>query len=145
LLAWGEKASLLQFLYPATVLISGGLLYIARPVLYISFMWWIWFLTPFVRRIVDYQLGSFTSVSLVMLTPYLLAAFTLFTFLRYGAYLRQRRYFPFALAMLGILYGYVIGIVRSGILGPTFDLLEWLLPVLIGFHVLVYWREYPAF
>lgn len=144
LLAWGQQVHILLYLYPVAVLAAGGFFYTTRPSLYVSFALWIWFLTPFVRRVLDYQMGVHSSVSLVMLTPYLLSAYSFFTFLRYGKYLRLRSFFPFTLAMLGVLYGYVIGIIKSGFFSPTFDLLEWMLPILFGFHLAVYWREYPA-
>lgn len=144
LLAWGQQVRILLYLYPVAVLAAGGFFYTTRPALFVSFTWWIWFLTPFVRRVLDYQLGVHSTVSLVMLTPYLLTTYTFFTFLRYGKYLRLRSFFPFTLAMLGVLYGYVVGVIKSGFFSPTFDLLEWFLPILFGFHLAVYWREYPA-
>src|SRR5918912_703929 len=47
--------SLMQTLYPSAALVVGLLLYWRYPALYLGFTWWLWFLTPEVRRVVDYQ------------------------------------------------------------------------------------------
>lgn len=144
LLYWSRNAAFLNLAYPAAGLVIAGMLYVARPALYIGFVWWIWFITPFVRRLIDYQTG-YNSLSPVMLTPLLVTCFAFFTVLRYGKLLRDRAYAPFALALLGVLYGYVVGVVRAGVASATFDLVTWLAPVCFGFHIIVCWREYPAY
>ena len=75
LLYWTQHADLLNFLFPFLGIVVGGLLYATRPAVYIGFTFWIWFLTPFIRRVVDYQVGEFTTVSFIMLTPYLVSGF----------------------------------------------------------------------
>ena len=142
-LYWTNNANLLIFLFPFLSIVVGGLLYVARPALYLGFTFWIWFVTPFIRRIVDYQLGEFTAVNMIMLTPFLVSAITFFSFLRFGLLLKKRLYLPYLLSMAGVLYGYGIGIINSGLFGATFNLMEWFVPLLVGFHVLVHWREYP--
>ncbi len=142
-LYWTNNADLLIFLFPFLSIVVGGLLYIARPALYLSFIFWIWFVTPFIRRIVDYQLNEFTAVNMIMLTPYLVSIITIFSFLRFGLLLKKRLYLPYLLTFSGVLYGYGIGVLKNGLFGATFNLMEWIVPLLIGFHVLVHWREYP--
>ena len=144
LLYWSRNAELLNLAYPAAGLFIAGMLYAARPALYVGFVWWIWFITPFIRRVIDYQIG-YTSLSLVMLTPFLATSFAFFTVLRYGKLLKERAFAPFALAMLGVTYGYVVGVVRAGVAGATFDLITWFAPICFGFHVIVFWREYPVY
>lgn len=142
-LYWTNNAELLIFLFPFLSIVVGGLLYFARPALYMGFMFWIWFVTPFMRRIVDYQLNQFTAVNMIMLTPFLVSALTVFTFLRFGLLLRKRMYLPFLLTFTGVMYGYGIGIMKTGFFGATFNLIEWIVPLLVGFHLLIFWKEYP--
>ena len=134
---------LLQLLYPLAACAVGGLLYWRYPTLYLGFTWWVWFLTPEVRRLVDYQQG-WTPSSPVMLAPYLVTALTLFTLLRHLPKLRLHPFLPFALVLLALFYGYIIGISRGqGVLAASFDLLDWLVPVVFAFYLMVHWRSYP--
>ena len=142
-LYWTNNASLLVYLFPFLAIVTGLLLYIARPALFIGFNFWIWFITPFIRRIVDYQTGEFMTVNLIMLTPFLVASITVFSLFRFFLLLRRRYYLPYLLTMIGVLYGYGVGIVKTGLYGATFNFMEWFIPLLCGFHVLAMWRTYP--
>ncbi len=137
------NAKLLIFIFPFLGIVVAGTLYFARPALFMGFVFWIWFITPFIRRIVDYEIGKFTAVNMIMLTPYLVSAITVLSFLRFGLLLKKRLYLPYLLAMLGVMYGYGIGVMKNGLFGATFNLMEWMVPLLMGFHVLVYWKDYP--
>lgn len=139
-----QNATLLNAAYPAVAFMIGGWLYMSHPPLYLGFMWWIWFLTPFMRRVADYQAGGHDPINPIMLAPLLVTGLTFFTLLRYGKRLRENMYFPLLLAMMGVGYGYVIGIIRVGPLSATYGLLKWLLPLLIGLHVYLFWKLYPA-
>ena len=143
-LYWTNNADLLIFLFPFLSIVVGGMLYIAKPAMYLGFTFWIWFVTPFIRRIVDYQLGEFTAVNMVMLTPFLVSAISILSFLRFGLLLKKRLYLPYLLTLIGVMYGYGIGILKNGLFGATFNLMEWMVPLLMGFHLLVHWRDYPA-
>ena len=139
-----QNPMLLNFAYPGVCVLLGGWLYMAHPPLYLGFTWWIWFITPFVRRVADYQAGSYMPTNPIVLTPLLVTGLTIFTLFRFGKRLRRRMYFPFLLSLGGVLYGYVVGIIRAGPLAATYGLLEWILPLLFGFHVLLFWQLYPA-
>jgi len=143
LLFWSQNAATLELIYPGTALIIGGALYVARPSFYLGFCWWIGFITPFVRRLVDYQAGAFNPTNPIMLAPYLVCAISLITFFRLGGRLLNRRYFPFLLSLSGVVYGYLVGVAKAGVLSATFGVLEWILPVLMGLHVLLLWQDYP--
>src|SRR5215204_5597901 len=119
------KGGFLLLLYPLGTLLVGVLLYLRHPTLYIGFVWWLWFLTPEVRRLIDYQQG-WNPQSLVMLTPYLVTGLTLLTLARHLPKLQFYRLFPFTLILLGLLYGYVIGVYRGVWQASTYDLLSWL-------------------
>lgn len=135
--------SLTNYLFPLYGFVLAVILYRSHVNLYVSHMWWLWFITPEIRRLVDYQIG-FQAVSPVMLTPYLVTGLTFFTVIHYLPSLNNKRIFPFVLAMLGIIFGYLVGIVNAGLLAATFGLLNWLLPVLFGVFVIIYWRSYDS-
>jgi len=132
-----------NFIIPLAALILGAWLYATRPVLYLGFVWWVWFLTPFLRRFVDYQVGTHNTMSFIMLCPYLVSGIAVLTLFRYGAELRATVFRPFGFAILGILYGFLIALVQVGVQGAIFALLDWLVPVFLGLHVALFWRRYP--
>ena len=144
LLAAGS-GRIVELLFPATALLVGAVLYLRHPTLYIGFTWWLWFLTPEVRRLVDYQIG-WNPISPVMIAPYLVAGLTGLTLLRCLPQLLQRpAFFPFVLVLMGLNYGYMIGLVRAGLFPATYGLLTWIVPVVFGFHVAVRWQQYPLY
>src|SRR5215212_2641440 len=77
-----HASSWLQILYALAATVVGTLLYWSYPTIYLGFTWWLWFLTPEVRRLVDYHQG-YNPESPVMLAPLLVAALSFFTLLPY--------------------------------------------------------------
>jgi len=138
-------AGYVNYLYPVTALAFGSWFYLTNPGLYFGFTWWIWFLTPFVRRYVDYEVGVFNQGSYVMLAPMLVTGLSLFTLLRAVGRFRSAFYQPMALILGALAYGYAVGIFRNGPFPATLSLLEWACPVLFAIHVLVNSRHYPVF
>lgn len=134
-LFWRDMPALVNYAYPAAALGIALWLYSTRPALYLGFTWWIWFITPFVRRLVDYEVGFHNPVSPVMLAPYLVTGVAILTVVNAAGRLMQRAYQPFFLIILGIIYGYAIGLVKVGAFSATFALLSWLLPVVLGLHI----------
>lgn len=133
-----------EWLFPATAVTLGAVLYVRYPVQYIAFVWWLWFLTPLVRRIVDYQ-GGWNPTSPVMLAPALVCLFSGITFVRFLPLLRLKAYFPFLLVLIGLVYAYLIGVLRSGPAAATYGFLTWAAPVLFGFHVAATWQRSPEY
>jgi hypothetical protein len=144
-LLWGQHADLLNYYYPVASLLIAFWFYWEMPAFYLGFVWWIWFLTPFVRRIIDYQLGAYSLDPLSMLTPFAVVMLTIFTFFRYGRRLMNPVYKPFLFVLVSIAYGMGIGLAQGvAPVSALLQLLEWLSPVLLGFHVAIMWHEYPA-
>lgn len=144
-LYWAGQAALLQFAYPLAAFFVAAWLYLTQPVLYVGLALWMWMITPFVRRVLDYQMGEYTSLSLAMTAPLAVGGLALFTMARYGRRLLRRQNLPFALAAVGILYGYGIGVLQNGPVSATMSMLGWLLPLALAFHMVVYWKHYPAY
>lgn len=138
------RAVLLNQLYPLGALLVGVLLYLRHPALYVGFAWWVWFLTPEVRRLVDQQ-GGWNPESTVMLAPYLVAGLTFFTLIRHSPKLQVSPFLPIGVTLAGIAYGFGMGVLGVGVSAATFDLLAYTVPVLVTFHLMVHWRDYPDY
>lgn len=109
------------------------------PAHYVSFVIWLWFLSPLVRRMADLQAG-WQEPSLVLLTPYLVTAVAvpslLHGFVREGQapHRRVRGVGVFALAAVGVATGIPAGLW----LGPStaaLETLNWFLPLCFGWYI----------
>ncbi len=136
------KAGLLEIIFPVGALAAGALLVTRDPARFAAFTWWLWFLTPEVRRLVDYQAG-WSVISPVMVTPYAVGAMSCLVIAQYLPMLRYRAYFGFVPVMAGLFYAYVNGITQAGMAAATFALLNWLVPVTLGLYVALHWPIYP--
>lgn len=138
ILLWGDHTSLLSLSYLAAALLIGGWLYVTASPLYLGFVVWLWFLTPFLRRVIDFYSGTYTPPgrSLVLLTPFAVTILSVFDIPRFGGRLIHRRYLPYFLCLIGVSYGYLVGLVKVGFTPATSTILGWLSPIVIGFYVL---------
>lgn len=135
---------ILNLVFPAGSLAVGVFLYFRYPFLYLSFMWWMWFLTPLVRRLADYK-SSFTDPSPLLLAPYLVTAVTLVNVWQYLPTIYRRGGLAFILSFMGVFYGFFVGLIYRSPVQVGIALLEWLAPVLISFHFFVNWQDYPHY
>ncbi|HEY4805289.1 MAG TPA: glucose-6-phosphate isomerase [Paraburkholderia sp.] len=143
LLIGAHQGTVLTLAFPVLSIAVGLWLYFVNPVRYIGFMWWLWFLSPEVRRLADYGKGGFTPTSLIQVAPLAVTMISGISLLRYYPILGQRRGLPLLLALLGIGYGFAVGVVGSGPAAAVYDLANWIYPFLIGFHIMVLTRQYP--
>lgn len=135
---------LVRPLYPAVALILAALLFAVHRGQYAAFVIWLFMITPFVRRVVDYQAG-YQEASLVVLAPLLAAALSMLMLIRKLPMLYSLPFLPFLLLLVGLLYGYFVGIVNSGLFAATYDLLLWAVPVAFGFAIATDWRGFPLY
>ena len=136
--------SFLNIAFPAGALVVGAFLYFRYPILYIGFTWWIWFLTAFIRRLSDYR-SSYTEPSTLLLAPYLVTALTLVTVFQHLPKARREGGLSFILPLVGIFYGFLIGLINNPPYEATRGFLDWLTPLTFGFHLLVNWRNFPSY
>ena len=144
----GAGARLTNFLYPIVSFAIGYFLYFRYPILYNGFVWWLFFLTPFIRRFCDWRLGAYTpaSGSYILLAPYIVAMISANTIIRNLPKTREQGSAPFVLAMAAVLYGYFVAIARGeSTLTITIALLEWLTPIVFGYHIYINWNRYPLY
>ena len=133
---------ILRVAFPGGCFAVGVLLYWRYPVLYLGFTWWVWFLTPLVRRLVDYRSG-WQDPSLILLAPFLVTLVTLVTFLRHLPKSYHQGSLPFVLAFTSVFYSLLVGLIKTSPTAVVVPLLNWLTPILFGFHLYVSWRDYP--
>ena len=135
------QGSLLRVALPATAMLVGVVLYASRPILYVQYALWVWFLTPLARRIVDWRFG-YTDPNVVLLAPFLVAGIAGLTLLRPGQRTNARIPGGFVLCGAAIVYGFIVGLVIHPSAETVFGLVNWLCPLLFGLHLYLNWHRY---
>ena len=140
-------AKLLIVLFPLGSLAVGIFLYRQYPLLYVGFTLWMWFVAPFIRRLIDYQCG-YNVVGPFELSSLLVSSISIATTARYLPKIYKREGIPFVLCFGSVLYALIVGLLRQ----PTVDYdheiiiaLGWFSPMLFGFHLFVHWQHYPFY
>jgi hypothetical protein len=136
--------SVLQWTYPAFAVVVAGLLYRISPAHYLAFVWWLLFLSPFVRRIVDYHL-SWNWANPINLSPLLAAAVCVFSLRLAARKGNELNFVPLLLITTAILFGYVIGLKNVGFVTASYAAFNWLMPPILCFHVACYYRHFSEF
>ena len=136
--------SILRLLFPLGSLGVGLFLFGKYPTMYVSFTWWLWFITPWLRRVIDYRSG-WDGSGIILTAPFLVTLITLITFIQYLPRSYRMGGLPLAIAIVGVIYGFLIGMVKNPLLVSLRALLDWLTPVVFGFHLFVNWRSYPKY
>lgn len=129
-------ADILQLAFPVLAVGVGALWLWQRPIGYLGYTWWLWFLTPEVRRLVDNETG-YTETSLIMVAPFLVSCLAALPLVANLHRFPHRYRLPFALTVLGLGYSYGVGVLVGSVFGATFDLLNWLAPIVLGAYLLV--------
>lgn len=140
--AIGSK--ILAIVFPLGSFVIGLFLYFRYPFFYIGFVWWLMFLTPFVRRLADFQVGVFTDSSPILLAPFLsilAAGHTVYFNLPKS---REQGSLPFILALASVMYGYCVGLLNpeSTPIKATLACLGWVTPIIFGYHLYINWQRY---
>ena len=141
---FGGKPQLLRVALPAMATLIGWLLYSTRPITYVSYSLWVWFVAAFVRRIVDWHFG-FAEPNFVLLAPFLVSGVSVLSLLPANRMVRSRIPIAFTLCAAAILYGFVIGMAIQRSADVLFSLLNWLCPLLFGIHLYFHWPQYPQY
>jgi hypothetical protein len=135
-------ASILRFAFPAGSLLVGALLFFRYPLFYIGFSWWLWFLTPFVRRLVDWEVG-WLDPNPVLLAPFLVSFLSILTLLIQLPKAIRGNGLPFVLSTIAVLYGTFIGLMNFQLQTVIIAMLNWLTPIVFGYHLFSNWRRFP--
>ncbi|MFH7030257.1 MAG: O-antigen ligase domain-containing protein [Heteroscytonema crispum UTEX LB 1556] len=140
----GGAGGILRQVFPLLCFAVGVFLYARYPTLYIGFTWWLWFLIALIRRVIDYRSG-WDLQGIILVTPYLVTLITFVTFVRYLPKSIPMGGLPFILAIFSVIYGFLVGLISFAPIVVFRTLLDWLTPVLFGFHMFVNWRDYPSY
>ena len=140
----GGQAGVLRLAFPALSVAAGAfLLWRSKPA-YVSLVLWLWFLTPFLSRMADYQ-GGWQQQSTVELAPYAVAGLAGLPLLASLRTLGDRRAMPFVCALVAILYGFILGLATLPLFNVMRAMLNWLVPVLFGLFIFQHRDLYPDF
>lgn len=134
--------SIMRYAFPLGSFVVGIFLYLRYPIFYVSFAWWIWFLSPLVTRMVDLDSG-WDPQRLMLVSPFLVSLLTFFTFVRHMPRGYHQGGLPFILAFVAVLYGFLIGAIKNPPLATIRAALDWFTPIFFGFHLFINWRDYP--
>ncbi len=130
-----NHGSLLNLSLPAIVFLMAVFFARSSPQNFIRLMVATFVLAPLVRRLADNFGGGFTDPSPILLTPYLVPIAGLAS-IRFSQLLK-RRSLPFSLALLGIGYGLVIGLLRNPEhTAVLISALRWISPIAAGLYLL---------
>ncbi|MBD2189099.1 O-antigen ligase domain-containing protein [Pseudanabaena mucicola] len=141
----GVGAKGLTVIFPLGSFVVSWFLYFRHPIFYIGFVWWLFFLASFVRRVADLNAGSFTDPSPILLSPFLANIVCMHTLYFNLPKVRENGTLPFILSLASIFYGYLIGIIQGDFLAASVRLLEWICPLLFGYHLCANWHRYPDY
>lgn len=131
----------LNLLYTPTAALIGFYLYLRFPSRdYITFCYWLWMLTPFIRRLADWQ-SAFQPVSLVMLAPVLVSLLSVLTLVRTTRFPMPAVTQAFHILLAVCCYGAVLGALQGGLAAMVFSLLNWIVPLTMSLHILMFWRD----
>ncbi|MEM5387314.1 glucose-6-phosphate isomerase [Paraburkholderia phymatum] len=140
-----HQGTVLTLAFPVLSIAVGFWLYIRSPVKYVGYVWWLWFLSPEVRRLVDWTNGAYTPTSPIQVAPLAVTMISGLSLIRFYPVLAQRRGLPVLLVLSGLGYAFMVGVLSSGPLAALYDLANWVYPILIGFHILAYSRQYAEY
>lgn len=129
--AWSIAAALTAFA-----------LVIRAPAGFLAFVVSLWFYTPLLRRVLDLHHG-FVPANLALAAPVLASSVAVLTVLKSARELRGNLFAPVLLVIAAITYGFLVGVLRNGVVPAFYAYLTWLSPALVGLHTAMHWRRYP--
>ena len=139
-----RQAAVLRMGFPLASLGLGIWLYRrAGFATYAAYSWWLWFLVPALRRLVDFQAGRWDPENPMSLAPFMVSAVALFTVARRVPELRRQQLWSWVVAAGCVGYGYFVGVLRNGVLPATHSLIAWFIPLMFGLAIALEWRKYP--
>jgi hypothetical protein len=135
------RDQLLRMAIPVMATVIGAALYFSRPILYIQFTLWVWFLAPFVRRVVDWRFG-YADPNLILVAPLLVSALAGLTVVIPRGRGSTRIPAAFVLGGSAIAYGFVVGMILHPSAETVYGLCNWLCPMLFGLHLYLNWPQF---
>jgi hypothetical protein len=132
LLLLSPANKLLLYLYPAAAVLGAVHLYRRHLPNYVTLVCWLWFLTPLVRRLLDYRAG-WNQPTAILLAPMLASCVPVIWLIAGWRKVLQRQSAPLLCVVATCLYSTLLGMMNFP---PRFvfqDLLTWMAPLIFGF------------
>ncbi len=137
-----HAGSILNVAFAPLSIAVAAYLFVQAPTSYFGFCMWLWLMTPFVRRVVDWQ-TSYNVLSPVMLAPLLASGLTLWTAFRLLPRSANKTFWPFYTILAICFYGLIVGAVQIGPSAAAYACLNWIVPVCVAIHILAHPRRAP--
>jgi len=135
----------LRYGFPAIAAVTAALIFGRSRTVYIQFCLWLWFLSPLLRRLVDWR-TEFIATSPLLLAPFFAISISGIVLLRNLRALARRNSagsIPFACALAGILFGTLFGLFHYTPIDVARALINWLAPVLFAFFLYFETSNHP--
>ena len=142
LLSFSPAAKLVPFLVPLGAVYVGIRALATDKGVFTEFVCWLFFMTPFIRRVVDYRTA--TSEVLVLTAPFLVLLLPLGTLLSVNRKVINQKTAPFFYAIAAVLYGAVIAFIGFRFKDAASVLPAWLLPICWGLYIYVERKHFEA-
>ena len=139
-----EHSSLLNLGFPILATALGVFLFMTNRCLFLGFSWWLWFLTPEIRRLVDYQSG-YNAISPLMLTPLLVSGITIVTLFARAPQFSTKVLSGFIPILIALFYGTIVGIITTGAVVALYSLLIWAVPVFLAIYAALEYEDYTKY
>jgi hypothetical protein len=139
------NGNLLRIAIPGAALFVGVVLYLSQPIRYVEYSLWLWFLTPLIRRLVDWRFG-YADPNFVLLCPLLVSGVAGLALL-YPSRARTTTRIPASFMLCGtaIIYAVVIDGIRQPSAETVYGLVDWLCPLIFGLHFYLNWHRYEEY
>ena len=124
----------LRLAFPALAVVTAAIVFTQSRTLYLQLCFWLWFLSPLLRRFVDYR-TEFVATSPLLLAPFFACAVSAVVLLRHARQLAGKGAIAFPCAFAGIFFGTVYGLTRYPPADVARGLVNWLPPVFFGFFL----------
>lgn len=129
-----NQAGILRVVFPVLTLGVGSLLLWRSKPLYVGMVFWLWFVSPFLARMADYQ-GGWTPRSAVEIAPYATAALSGIPLFASFHRLATWKKLPYVCALAAILYGFILGVTYLPLFNVLRALVNWVVPVVFGLFI----------
>lgn len=119
---------------PMVSMVAAWYLYRKAPVVYVSFVWWLFFLICFIRRFIDYRSG-YSDQSVVLAAPAVAALVCFPTLFRRMDVWKLRSALPFVFGITATVYGIAVGFLCLPKRPLMISALGWVPPLVFGFFL----------
>lgn len=120
-----------RWIYPPAIVLLAVWFFVRERKFYFDLVLWCWFLSPFLRRVIDYEAG-WKDPSLILLAPYLVTLVAPLVGARRIAEGPRREGVPFVLALIAIVCGVALGLIQGFTSEMATPLVDWVVPVLFA-------------